>query len=122
MSQYKDPNDHLAQTLTLERIQQIAKQMRESGAMQKLNPNNLHVLPSAGNIAIVTTQAGFKKFVKQWIADKACCDGFDYLIGYPKQYPSFVTLSQNYSGYFYPHATCVPLSDITDFLKSFNGA
>lgn len=65
--------------------------------------------------AIVTTQAGFKKFIKQY----SNYDKDIEIKGYPESYPSFVTLSYLYMGYHYIHASCIPLNDLKSFIDEF---
>jgi len=75
------------------------------------NPNNmLHV---ASNCYIVTTQAGFRKALKQY------CKEYDFdsykdadLCGYPKAYPAMVFFSIQYRGYHYVEADCFPVSAV----------
>lgn len=78
---------------------------------------NFYPMKANANVAIVTTQAGFNKFVKQWCEhDK---EYMEYLEGYPTQYPSLVVMSDGYRGYHYPRATCFSLDEIEDFICAF---
>ena len=52
----------------------------------------------------MTTQAGFRKFVKWWCNDN---DFMGYLEGYPTSYPAIVKMSTGYRGYYYPLATYI---------------
>lgn len=79
---------------------------------RNINSRNCYVVND--NTAIVTTQAGFRKFVKWWCNDN---DFMGYLEGYPTSYPAIVKMSTGYRGYYYPIATCINASYISSMQK-----
>ena len=70
------------------------------------------------NKAIVRTQAGFNRFLKQWCNEKGISDMIGYLQVYPTIYPSVVSLRLGYSGSRFPIATCIPAGTYLKNIKS----
>lgn len=70
------------------------------------------------NKAIVRTQAGFNRFLKQWCNEKGISDMIGYLQVYPTIYPSVVSLRLGYGGYRFPIATCIPVGTYLKNIKS----
>lgn len=79
-----------------------------------VSPDNFkHV---SGDIYIVRTQAGFKNALKRYVGPhrtEEFRDTLDYLVGYPKSYPSVVSFSTEYQGYHYVKANCVHVNKLT---------
>ena len=82
---------------------------------QNINSGNCYVIND--NTAIVTTQAGFRKFVKWWCNDN---DFMSDLEGYPKSYPALVQMSRGYRGYNYPIANCFDVGRIDTMRKQID--
>ncbi|KXA71071.1 Uncharacterised protein [Bordetella hinzii] len=59
---------------------------------------------------IVRTQAGFRKAVKRFIAQRGHADlCMRDVCGFPKSYPALVSFDVCYRGYDYVSANCLPL-------------
>lgn len=73
-------------------------------------PNYKHI---GGNMFVCRTQAGFKQALKIWANGSM---GTKDTQGYPKAYPSIVGFSNEYFGYHYIHAHCIPLNTFNEAL------
>lgn len=72
-----------------------------------------NMTPVGNGFYVVRTQAGFRKAVKQFIADR----DHAYLrvrdvCGFPKSYPALVSFAVCYRGYDYIDANCIPLRKV----------
>ena len=75
------------------------------GAKKPVNVNfNNHEYIGNG-FYIVRTQAGFRQAFRKFLDEPL---GKVDLRGYPREYPSVVSFSQQYEGYIYYIAKCIP--------------